>query len=603
MQTGILFLLFLYFLLVYLHGKEKKEYLDYAVLSLLMLYLSTVNAGEKVYYFISAGNSFLTGEFLLRLEYLAFLAGSLFGVRQILRKLLPHKQWFVRLIHLAVILIGLFYLIGPMLTVSSFLYVHTAILTCLFLIPRIFYVIKCFKEKDPDKYIVFLCSLVMFLAVISYINFAAFWGSITLFSLFIILHCILQMLLFLRKYNRIEENLQEQTAAAQVASRAKGEFLARMSHEIRTPLNAIIGMTGIAHTSAQKGEAEKAIKSLEEISIASAHLLGILNDVLDMSKIESGKFVLVSDVFSLDAAMKEVADIIRMRCGEKNIEFAPVIDDVSRSAVMGDKLRLKQVLINLLGNAVKFTPQDGKIKLILKVTDETEKALTVSMTVSDTGIGMTEAQMEKLFTAFEQADDSIAVRFGGTGLGLAISQNLVKMMGGFITVKSQEGKGSSFNFAISLEKAALVQEQIPDAPESVPELAGKRILLVEDIDINREILKELLSETHVDIDEAADGKEALEMFAASVPGYYDLIFMDVQMPNMNGYESTRAIRTLDRPDAKTIPIIAMTANAYREDIDQALEAGMNSHLAKPIDIQAVIRVLAENLQHESTTSP
>jgi CheY-like chemotaxis protein len=408
------------------------------------------------------------------------------------------------------------------------------------------------------------------------------------------------MLLFLRQYNRVEEDLQKQTAAAQVASRAKGEFLARMSHEIRTPLNAIIGMTGIAHASALKGEAEKTIKSLDEISTASAHLLGILNDVLDMSKIESGKFVLVNDIFSLDTAMKEVADIIRMRCNEKNIKFITAFDDVSHTGVTGDKLRLKQVLINLLGNAVKFTPQDGKIELGLKIAAETEKAITVSMTVSDTGIGMTRAQMDKLFTAFEQADNSIAVRFGGTGLGLAISQNLVKLMGGLITVESREGEGSSFSFTISLEKADTPESQPNPRGEgsplgSMPDLKGKRILLVEDIDINREILKELLSETYVDIDEAADGKEALELVAASAPGRYDLIFMDVQMPNMNGYEATRAIRALDHSDAKEIPIIAMTANAYKEDIDQALEAGMNGHLSKPIDIQAVVKVLIDNL--------
>jgi CheY-like chemotaxis protein len=207
---------------------------------------------------------------------------------------------------------------------------------------------------------------------------------------------------------------------------------------------------------------------------------------------------------------------------------------------------------------------------------------------------MTEEQQEKLFTAFEQTDSTIAVRFGGTGLGLAISQNLVGQMGGTITVTSSPGKGSRFTFTIHLEKTALAEEQAAPAGGIIPDLTGKHILLAEDIEINRLILKELLSETHVEIDEAADGQEALDMFIAN-PGRYDLIFMDVQMPKMDGYETCRRIRSFNRSDAADVPIIAMTANAYREDIDKAREAGMNGHLAKPIDINAVMHTLQVRL--------
>ncbi|MDR3277345.1 MAG: response regulator [Oscillospiraceae bacterium] len=386
--------------------------------------------------------------------------------------------------------------------------------------------------------------------------------------------------------------LEVQTAAAKVASQAKSEFLARMSHEIRTPLNAIIGMTEIAR---RAGELVKKDASLDEIAAASGHLLGILNDVLDMAKIESGKFALSLDHMFLRTAMNEVALIITQRCTEKEISFVTNFDNTPDYGVVGDKLRLKQVLINLLGNAVKFTPEKGEIRFLMDARD-CGGALSVRFSVCDTGIGMSEAQMKNLFNAFEQADQSIAVRFGGTGLGLSISQNLVNLMGGEITVSSVPGEGSVFEFAVTLEKT---DETAPDASARVRggslDLTGKRLLLVEDIDINRMILSELLADTHLAIEEAADGLQAVEMFSASEPGWYDLVFMDVQMPNLNGYDATRRIRALDRPDAAAVPILAMTANAYKDDIDRAIESGMNGHLAKPVNIEDVLNALAKYL--------
>jgi signal transduction histidine kinase len=392
--------------------------------------------------------------------------------------------------------------------------------------------------------------------------------------------------------------LEEQTVAAQVASRAKSEFLARMSHEIRTPMNAIIGMTKIARKSA---EPEKIMNSLDEIETASSHLLDLLNDVLDMSKIESGKFLLSRESFSLVNAMEETAKFIALRCRERNINFFTNYADLPPAAVFGDKLRLKQILINLLGNAVKFTPEGGKIDFLVENRMETARGISVCFTVEDNGIGMSGEQVSRLFTVFEQTDSNIAAHYGGTGLGLAISQNLVGMMGGEILVKSVKGEGSVFYFTLNFEKSGEQAERQSAAGNSLPDLQGKRILLVEDIEINRIIMRELLSETRLVIDEAGDGKEALEKFAAAPDAYYDLIFMDVQMPNMDGYESTRHIRALEKErrektgHSTEIPIIAMTANAYREDIDRALESGMNGHLAKPIDLEAVSRLLREKL--------
>ena len=415
-----------------------------------------------------------------------------------------------------------------------------------------------------------------------------------------------------RELEERSRELEIQTNAANIASKAKSEFLARMSHEIRTPLNAIMGMTEIAK---RANMIEKKDNSLYEISLASKHLLGVLNDVLDMSKIESGKFVLSREVFDLTAAMEEVENIIRQRTIDKNIKFGVKFHDIKDRRVIGDKLRIKQVLINLLGNAVKFTPQNGVINFTVEAlpfsgncdspggpgaADRGNRGkLKVRFKVEDSGIGMTQEQMGNMFKPFEQADSSISMRFGGTGLGLAISQNLVAQMGGEIDAKSTFGEGSSFEFTLYMEKAnaanGLVIKDSDSEDDIVLNLAGKRMLLAEDVDINCIILRELLADTHIEIDEAADGLAAVEKFANSPRDYYDIVFMDIQMPNMDGYEATGKIRSMKykRHDAAAVPIIAMTANAYNEDIERALSAGMNGHLSKPINMAEILKTLAK----------
>jgi len=391
-------------------------------------------------------------------------------------------------------------------------------------------------------------------------------------------------------------------AAAREASIAKSAFLARMSHEIRTPLNAIIGMTRIARSSIDNRE--KALGSLDEIGIASSHLLGILNDILDMSKIESGKFEIAQTPFQLAPSVREVSSIILQRCKEKFVTFTADIAELPSFSLVGDKLRLNQVLINLLSNAVKFTKANGTVGFSVSVLHETRSEISLAFTCSDTGIGITEEQMGKLFTAFEQADSTIATRFGGTGLGLAISQNLVHLMGGEITVTSELGKGSTFRFELAFPKADALGELAGASRIDTINLAGKRILVVDDVDINRIILGEFLADTQAEIVEATDGQKAAYAFAMSVPGYFDLIFMDIQMPNMDGYEATRVIRRMNHPDAKTIPIVAMTANAYQEDIRMALAVGMTGHVAKPIDFDALQQTLLSLfLEGAITASP
>jgi PAS domain S-box-containing protein len=380
-------------------------------------------------------------------------------------------------------------------------------------------------------------------------------------------------------------------AAAQAASKAKSEFLARISHEIRTPLNAIIGMTHIARNSVS--DTQKTRSSLDEITTASSHLLNILNDVLDMAKIESGKFEIIREPFYLGSALLEVSSIISQRCKDKYIVFEHNIKELSDTYLVGDKLRLNQVLINILGNAVKFTPVDGRITFHIEIMADTPEEIKLKFILSDNGIGMSEDQVERLFVAFEQADNTIASRFGGTGLGLAISQNLVNLMGGNISVQSELHVGSTFSFELGFPKAETPPEVQRKSDVDTLDLSARRILLAEDVEINRIILRELLVYTGIIIEEAVDGQHALDMFRLSPVGYYDLIFMDIQMPVMDGYEATREIRSLDRPDAKTVSIIAMTANAYQEDINKALGVGMNGHISKPIDLHIVLRTLAD----------
>ena len=380
--------------------------------------------------------------------------------------------------------------------------------------------------------------------------------------------------------------------AAQAASKAKSSFLARMSHEMRTPLNAIVGMAEI--TKASVGDTDKTLVSVSQIIVSSRHLLRLINDVLDMSKIEAGNLEVVSQPFSLLEAFEETLTIALSRCEEKNITFKNNVSQLANIVILGDKLRLNQVLINLLSNSAKFTESSGHIDFSVNVLAETPEDIRLRFAVKDNGIGMSAEQVARLFKPFEQADSSIASRFGGTGLGLSISQNLVQKMGGSITIDSEEGRGSEFSFDLLFKKGELEPEPV-HAQDDVQDFSGFRILLVDDIEINRLIVEELLSPTNLTIEMATNGREAVDMFERSEPGYYQLIFMDIQMPELDGYEASTKIRALSHPGANTIPIIAMTANAYKEDVERALASGMNGHIGKPIDMDDVMKILTTHL--------
>ncbi|SBW08684.1 Multi-sensor hybrid histidine kinase [uncultured delta proteobacterium] len=519
-----------------------------------------------------------------------------------------------------------------------------------------------------------------------------------------------------------EEKLM-QLHVAQEASRAKSTFLSRMSHEMRTPMNAIIGMTKIAEHTA---DIDKLKYCLATINVSATHLLGLINDVLDMAKIEAGKFELDCVPFNLEDMLKKLCNIVAEQMEEKDITFRVSFGDGMRALYAGDELRLSQVITNLLSNAVKFTPKGGAITLAVDEDGGNEAGSRLRFRVSDTGIGMEAGQVDKLFTAFGQADASIPRRFGGTGLGLTISKNIVERMNGSIDVTTAPGEGSTFTVAVTLARApeqpdapiqgagvsgakvlvadadaearkafAFLRKQgsnrvdeagngaaaaalataaaaagepydavfsvygLPDMTavdlaatvtasggargivlvasflqwsrvddqargagihrfvtrplfpsaivaalremtggvdagaavlepdDAVPDFSRVTLLLAEDVAINRDIFASLLEKTNVTIDTAENGLEAVEKFYAD-PDRYDCIIMDVRMPEMDGFDATQAIRALDMEKARNIPIIAMTADVFREDVERCIECGMNDHLAKPIDERAVM---------------
>ncbi len=390
------------------------------------------------------------------------------------------------------------------------------------------------------------------------------------------------------------ESLVAAKEAAEEANHAKTQFLSTMSHEIRTPMNTITGMTQVI---LRKNISQEIQEDVLAISDASAHLMSILNDVLDMSKIESGKVVIANAEFDMLHALDEVRSILRQRCEETGIHFIPVFEGLPSQPVVGDKLCIKQVLINLLGNAVKFTPEGGQVRFNVWAKPGRENEMDFVFQVEDNGIGMNEEQIPKLFRPFEQTAQDISAKYGGTGLGLAISQNLVRLMGGNIVVESEPGKGSRFRFALSLplDQRSLPVERKEALLTGDVTLAGKRILFAEDIDINRVILIELLKDTQLIIEEAVDGQRAVDMYKAA-PDSYDMILMDMQMPILNGLDATRQIRAMEKPGSKRVPIIAFTANAFSDDVRACLDAGMDDHIRKPIDYNDVMEKITRHMK-------
>ena len=396
------------------------------------------------------------------------------------------------------------------------------------------------------------------------------------------------------KDKKINQALEDAVRTAENANQAKTIFLNNMSHDIRTPMNAIIGFTNIAMKHNPRPEV---YNCLRKISTSSEHLLTLINDVLDISRIESGKIKYAPIPVDITAVADTVLNIMQGFLSNRKITFRTELAAVETPYVLADAVRIREVLVNILGNAVKFTDDGGTIRFEVSYLPGTDEGhILARYRISDTGIGMSEEFVGHIFDEFSQEETSARTQYKGTGLGMAITKRYVDLMGGTITVESRKDEGSTFTVEIPLEltDGSCIQKQ--NAPASQAELAGVRILLAEDNDLNAEIATTQLEELGIQVTRAANGREAVDLFAQNPSGTFDMIFMDIMMPDMNGYEATGAIRAMqDRPDASGIPIIAMTANAFAEDVQASLDAGMNGHIAKPIVMDEVIKAIVGNL--------
>ena len=397
------------------------------------------------------------------------------------------------------------------------------------------------------------------------------------------------------------KSLEQKNVALQLAVQretkanlAKREFLFNMSHDIRTPMNAIIGFTALAQTHIDdRGQVEDYLK---KISVSSQHLLSLINDVLDMSRIESGKVTLEAKPVHLPELVHELRDIVQAVVSEKDLSLTLDTVGVENEDVIADPLRLEQILINVLANAVKFTPDGGQISLWIVQKDMAPAGYAdFEFHIKDNGIGMSEEFQKHIFEQFARERTSTVSKIQGTGLGMAITKSLVDMMGGRITVKSEQGKGSEFTISLRFPIGEAKTEQTPPAAKASA-FTGKKLLVVEDNELNLEIASTLLKEAGFEVDTAENGKIAVEKVEAASADRYDLILMDIQMPEMDGYEATRRIRALPDTKKAALPIVAMTANAFEDDRKNALRAGMNGHIAKPLDIQKLFQVLSELLK-------
>ena len=409
--------------------------------------------------------------------------------------------------------------------------------------------------------------------------------AITLFIMFNIYNLMMKR----------ERNMELQKVQAERSNKAKSTFLSNMSHDIRTPMNAIIGYTNLIKK--EPGLPQRTKDYLDKIEASNNHLLSLINDILDMSRIESGKMELDPQKSNIVKALDEVRDLFATQMETKGLRFAVNIEHVMNKTVMCDTPRLNRVLLNLISNAFKFTPEGGSVTVTLRQVGGTEEVGSYELRVKDTGMGMTPEFAKKVFAAYER--DRTVSNIQGTGLGMSITKSIVELMGGTIDVETELGKGTEFivrvDFPVVDEPEEVAIEQTQPAKEI--DFSKVKLLLVEDNEVNREIASMILSEFGFGLDTAENGKIAYEKVAASKPGDYDCVLMDVQMPVMNGYEATKKIRALKDKKLAQIPIIAMTANAFTEDIQAAKDAGMNSHIAKPLDIQKMIETLTEVLKN------
>ena len=408
----------------------------------------------------------------------------------------------------------------------------------------------------------------------------------------------------MRELAQQRESLSIALEEANQANKAKTAFLANMSHEIRTPMNAIIGLDRIALN--DPGISETTRDNLEKIGLSAQHLLGIINDILDMSRIESGRMSVKNEEFSFTKALDQVNTMISGQCRDKGIEYECRVKGAVDDYYIGDDMKLRQVMLNILGNAVKFTPSGGTVTFVVEAVARFNGKTTLRFIIRDTGIGMSQEFLPRLFDAFSQEDSSSTNRYGSTGLGMAITRSIIELMTGTISVESEKQKGTTFTVTVTLtdcdrktirEEEPVLQPRKDEKPvRETADLRCRRILLAEDVTVNAEIMMMVLSMREIQVDHAENGRIAVEMFEEHEEGYYDAVLMDMRMPEMDGLEATRRIRAMNRSDAKSIPIIALTANAFDEDVQHSMQAGLNAHLSKPVEPDILFETLEGLLQ-------
>ncbi len=391
---------------------------------------------------------------------------------------------------------------------------------------------------------------------------------------------------------QMKRELEYRQHVAEARTKARNDFLANMSHDIRTPMNAIVGYTSIAKD--HLDEPETVTNALEKIGSSSHFLLSLINDILDISKIESGKMQISRAPCDLRDIFRRIEDITALQARNKSLMITYRHDSVRHCRVIADELRIEQILVNIVSNAIKYTPEGKTVDLIAEEEPAEGNRYHYRFIVRDTGIGISEDYLPHLFESFTRKEKTTVNRIQGTGLGLAITAKVVEMMGGTISVKSTVGEGSEFT--VDLELESIGEHRAQESESAVMDLSGCRVLLVEDNDINAEIVCMILSQYGITVERAENGQAGLEQVQKHTAGYYDAVLMDIQMPVMNGYEATRAIRALEGTHYQTLPIIAMSANAYDEDVKACLAAGMNAHIPKPFSPDALVKLLHEHIR-------
>ena len=409
-----------------------------------------------------------------------------------------------------------------------------------------------------------------------------FGGSVFVFIIYQLMNRITQQVM---EWERMEAELE--------SNRMKTRFLATMSHEMKTPMNVILGLDTLALKNPDLPTETR--EQLRKIDLSARHLLGLIRNMLEMNDLESGQVTLKNEEFSLKDALDQVNAIVATLCDAKGLHYEPVFPKTKDYLLYGDVTQLKESLLSILINAVKYTDSPGTVRFVLEVNPCTDGKRSCLFTISDTGIGMDPEFLPRVFDAFAQEESGSTTRYGGSGLSLAVTKRMVELMGGTIQVQSQKGVGTVFTMTIPMQCVRETSQSSPEEAEKVT-LEGKRVLIVEDLPENAEIVADLLELEGVETEWAENGQVAVEMIEKSAEGYYDAILMDLRMPVMDGLEATKQIRGMDREDARNVPIIALTANSFETDVKASLSAGMNAHLAKPVDADMLYDTLKDHIR-------